>query len=68
MTERYTEDSKYTKVQLQEMASAFVGMLHANVDHRPRDVVFMLAHALKMSPQIVWQNINALANMTYQEA
>lgn len=67
MSEKYNESSKYTKAELQAMAQSFLGMLHANVDHRPRDIVQYLAVVFQMSPQLVWQKINDLANLTYTE-
>ena len=67
MSEKYNEDSKYTKLELQAMAQSFLGMLNASVDHRPADIIFMLAQASGMSPQLVWQKINDLANLTYKE-
>lgn len=58
---------KYTDEQLKEMAQAFLGMLNANVDIRPRAVMMLLSQMFNVSEQQVWQRINDMANGSYKE-
>ena len=58
---------KYTEQELQEMAKAFLGMLNANVDIRPRAVMMLLSQMFGLSEQAVWQKINDMANGVYKE-
>ena len=59
--------SKYTNEELQQMASAFLGMLNAGVDIRPRAVMMLLSQIFNISDQEVWQRINDMANGEYSE-
>lgn len=58
--------SKHTDEELQQMASAFLGMLNANVDIRPRAVMILLSQIFNISEQEVWQRINDMANGCYK--
>lgn len=58
---------KYTDEQLKEIASAFLGMLNAGVDIRPRAVMMLLSQMFNISEQQVWQRINDMANGCYKE-
>lgn len=58
---------KYSEEELKEMAIAFLGMLNANVDIRPRAVMIMLSQMFGLSEQQVWQKINDMANGCYKE-
>ena len=58
---------RYTNEEMQQMAQAFLGMLNANVDVRPRAVMMLLSQIFNISDQEVWQRINDMANGEYSE-
>ncbi len=58
---------KYTDEELQQTASAFLGVLNAGVDIRPRAVMMLLSQMFNVSEQEVWQRINDMANGEYSE-
>lgn len=58
---------KYTDEELQQIALAFLGMLNAGVDIRPRAVMMLLSQIFNISDQEVWKRINDMANGCYKE-